>query len=105
MEQELITRTLSNIVYGGLQNFDRHVKLEEIVALTPKLQRSPEYFSLEVSERIQADIKQTAEVVSLLSKKVITIEDIHLLYDIIPEAVSPLEAHTSTFMPFLKYIF
>lgn len=52
METEMITRTLSNIIYDGLQNFDRHVKLEEIIALTPKLQRSPEYFSLEVSERI-----------------------------------------------------
>lgn len=100
----MITRTLSNITYDGLQNFDRHVKLEEIIALTPKLQRSPEYFSLEVAERISTDISQTGEVVRLLNNKVISIEDIHLLYDIIPEAVSPLEAHASTFMPFLKYI-
>lgn len=43
-------------------------------------------------------------MVKLIKQGTIKMENIHLLYDFLPESVAPLEIHKTVFLPYFKFL-
>ncbi|EAR96965.3 acyl-coenzyme A oxidase, putative (macronuclear) [Tetrahymena thermophila SB210] len=104
MEAQQIIKTLSYLIYGGQQQLEKHLQLKEIIDLIPELHDQPEYYSMTIEDKIKYQTQQLLQVVKLIKQGIIKAEDIHLLYDLLPESTQPLEIHTNVFLPYFKYL-